>query len=109
LKEALEFVPEKAKKVFLRSDTAGYVVALLKYCAEGKNERLTVIEYLVGTDVTEAFKRTVSEVAKFDWRRLPGRSKEATRRDWAEVRFVPHWPAGIRPRSCSERTPPAGK
>ena len=54
----------------LRSDTAGYQQALLRYCAEGRDERFGVIEFAVGVDVTAEFRRAVSEVAEQDWQTL---------------------------------------
>ena len=39
LKRVLATVPEGVEKVTLRSDTAGYQETILRYCAEGKNER----------------------------------------------------------------------
>ena len=54
----------------LRSDTAGYQQELLRYCAEGRDERFGVIEFAVGVDVTAEFRRAVSEVAEQDWQTL---------------------------------------
>jgi hypothetical protein len=93
-KQALELVPAGVKRVCLRSDTAGYLVDLLKYCAEGKNKRFGVIEFAVGVDVTEAFRPAVREVAEADWRRLfrvVDGKLEDTGQEWAEVCFVPSW------------------
>ena len=39
LKEALGHLPVGVAKVMLRSDTAGYQQELLRYCAEGRDER----------------------------------------------------------------------
>ena len=39
---------------------------LLKYCAE----RFGVIEFAVGVDVTEEFKRAIGEVAEEEWYEL---------------------------------------
>ncbi len=39
LQASLELLPESVKNVRLRSDTAGYQIEFLKYCALGKNER----------------------------------------------------------------------
>ena len=47
-----------------------YQVNLLKYCAEGRNERFGVIEFAVGVDVCEEFKKAVGEVAETDWKPL---------------------------------------
>jgi hypothetical protein len=93
-KQALELVPAGVNKIYLRSDTAAYVVDLLKYCAEGKSERFGVIEFAVGADVTESFRLAVREVAEADWhhlfRAVDGKP-EPTGQEWAEVCFVPSW------------------
>jgi hypothetical protein len=95
-KQALEQVPAGVDKVYLRSDTAGYVVKLLKYCAEGQNKRFKVIEYAVGADITGALKQAVREVVEVDWHRLLRLVKGKwvdTGQEWAEVCFVPNWVA----------------
>jgi len=93
-KQALELIPAGVNKVYLRSDTAGYIVDLLRYCAEAKNERFGVIEFAVGVDVTEAFRFAVREVPESGWRRLfrvvDGKRVD-TGQQWAEVCFVPSW------------------
>jgi len=93
-KQALELVPAGVNKIYLRSDTAAYLVELLKYCAEAKNRRFGVIEFAVGADVSESFRLAVQEVAEADWHRLfrvvDGEFKE-TGQEWAEVCFVPSW------------------
>ena len=48
LVEALEHLSTRVEKVMLRSDTAGYQRELLRYCAEGRDERFGVIEFAVG-------------------------------------------------------------
>ena len=68
--EALGRLPAGVEKVMLRSDTAGYQRELLRYCAEGGDERFGVIEFAVGVDVTTEFRRAVSEVAEQDWQTL---------------------------------------
>ena len=68
--EALGRLPAGVEKVMLRSDTAGYQRELLRYCAEGRDERFGVIEFAVGVDVTTEFRRAVSEVAEQDWQTL---------------------------------------
>ena len=70
LVEALEHLSTRVEKVMLRSDTAGYQRELLRYCAEGRDERFGVIEFAVGVDVTAEFRRAVSEVAEQDWQTL---------------------------------------
>ena len=57
----------------VRSDTAGYQQELLRYCAEGRDERFGVIEFAVGVDVTVEFRRAVSEVAEQAGRRCTAR------------------------------------
>lgn len=95
-KQALELVPPGVNNVYLRSDSAGYVVELLKYCAEGTNKRFGVIEFAVAADVTEAFRQAVREVSQAGWRRLSrvvDGKRQDTGQEWAEVCFVPNWVA----------------
>ena len=62
--ESLALLPEGVDEVLMRSDTAGYQVDLLRYCAEGKHERFGVIGFAVGADLTPALKGAVREVAE---------------------------------------------
>jgi len=95
LQESLQNLPEGIEKVCVRSDTAGYQQDLLRYCAEGTNERFGVIEFAIGANVTKSFRQAVREVAEDQW--LPvlrtdsdGRQYE-TGQQWAEVCYVPNW------------------
>jgi len=96
LQEALAALPEGVVKVYFRGDTAAYQKGLLRYCAEGQNERFGAIEFAIGVDVTEEFKRAVAEVEEGEWhpleRQVDGRRVE-TGQEWAEVCFVPNWTA----------------
>jgi hypothetical protein len=83
-------------KVYFRGDTAANQKDLLRYCAEGKNERFGVIEFVVGVDVTAEFKRAVAEVAEGEWQSLEREvngQRVKTEQEWAEVCFVPNWTA----------------
>ena len=91
LEEALKRLPEGVKRVRLRSDTAGYQIDLLRYCAKGQNERFGVIEFAIGCDVTPEFKAAVARVPESDWRplvRVVGKEEFGTVQEWAEVPFV---------------------
>lgn len=94
LQEALALLPAGVEQVYLRSDTAGYQQDLLRYWAEGHDQRFGVIEFAVGVDVTAEFKKAVGEVREEEWRPLErevaGR-KVPTGQQWAEVCFVPNW------------------
>ena len=106
LKEALSHIPPGVKKVLMRSDTAGYQQELLKYCAEHDEDKpFGVIEFAVGVDVTQEFKKAVAEVAEEDWQRLEREvdcNKVPTDQQWAEVCFVPNW-IGHRKKSADYR------
>ena len=52
---AARLLPAGVTKLYLRSDTAGYQQDLVKYCAEGKNERFGVIEFAVA-DMRKAIR-----------------------------------------------------
>ena len=92
-RESYVFVQDSGiKKVRLRSDTAGYPHELLGYCDKEDNKRFGKIEFAIDCDVTQEFRRAVSEVAEEDWRPLFRRVKGElvmTGRQWAEVCFVP--------------------
>jgi len=93
--EALELLPKGVQKVFLRSDSAGYQEDLLKYCAEGTNERFGIIEFAVATRVTQAFKQAVAHLDEAAWQPIyklePDGLKIKTEQEWAELCFVPNW------------------
>jgi hypothetical protein len=93
LEEALKSVPKGVKKVRMRSDTAGYQHELLRYCDREDNKRWGRIEFTVGCDVSAEFKKAVLEVGEEDWTVLMKRERSGelieTRRQWAEVCFVP--------------------
>jgi len=103
--KSLAILPPGLKKVYFKSDTAAYQIDLLRYLAEGKNERFGVIEFAIGVDVTEEFKKAVREVEETEWhklkRKVDGEEKD-TGQEWAEVCFVPTW-AGLRKKGPSYR------
>jgi hypothetical protein len=93
LKESLSLLPGGVEQVRLRSDTAGYQHALLRYCARGEDRRFGRIEFAVGADVTAEFKKAVmTEVSEKDWQPLYEEyegKKIRTNQEWAEVCFIP--------------------
>ncbi|MFH1141788.1 MAG: IS1380 family transposase [Chloroflexota bacterium] len=96
LEESLAMLPEGLEKVYFRGDTAAYQQKLLRYCAEAKNQRFGVIEFAVGVDVTEEFKRAVAGMEEMEWQpleRLVDGKRVRTEQQWAEVCFVPNWVA----------------
>lgn len=94
LKDALDCLPQGVEKVLLRSDTAAYQVELLQYLAKGGHEEFGVIEFAIGADVTEEFKKAVAELPASAWKRLQrrdGKGPDPSGHEWAEVVFVPKW------------------
>jgi len=93
LQEALGYLPSWVRKVRLRSDTAGYQHDLMRYCDHKDNKRFGRIEFAIGADVTQEFRKAVAEVPEKDWRsfyrKVNGQMQE-TGRQWAEVCFVPN-------------------
>jgi len=81
---SLELLPEDVKQVRLRSDSAGYQIELLKYCAQGANERFGVIEFAICSPVTEELKAAAQAVSENEWQRISDTAQEC-----AEVVFVP--------------------
>jgi len=97
LQESLNNLPAGVEKVSVRSDTAAYQQELLRYCAEGSNERFGTIEFAIGANVTPSFRQAVAEVEEEHWSPVmrtdsDGRQYE-TAQQWAEVCYVPNWAA----------------
>ena len=95
LQESLQGLPKSIEKVCVRSDTAGYQQDLLRYCAEGSDERFGVIEFAIGATVTKSFRDAVCRVEEDQWFPIlrtdsEGRQYE-THQEWAEVCYVPTW------------------
>ena len=94
LRESLAYLPEGVERVLLRSDTAGYQWELLRYCAEGRDERFGVIEFAVGVDVMPEFKAAVADVDDDQWHQLYLQTEDGRRvhtgQEYAEVCYVPN-------------------
>lgn len=94
LKEALLQLPASVKTVYLRTDGAGYQKDLLRYCAEGKNERFGVIEFAISADVGNEFKKAASALEERHWQPLyeeVNGQRLLTQQEWAEVSYAPNW------------------
>jgi len=106
LKESLSYLPEDVKTVSLRSDSAGYQEALLKYCAEGEDPRFGVIEFTIAARVSASFKDAVGKLKAEDWHPIyhyeADGSTVKTAQEWAEVCFVPSW-AGYNKKQANYR------
>lgn len=91
--KTLSCLPAGVKKVYMRSDTAGYQHELLKYCEMGENERFGRVEFAIGCDVSLEFKKEVYKVPESQWhpiyREVNGELEE-TGQEWAEIPFVPN-------------------
>ena len=84
LQNALECLPQGVEKVRLRTDTAGYVANLLRYCNEGQSP-WGVIDFAISCPVTAALRREVCKLESQAWQPLD----ESGGQEWAEVNFVP--------------------
>ena len=94
LEGVMDLLPQGIAQVRLRSDTAGYQQDLLEYCAEGKHPRFGVVPFVIGVDVTPAFKEAVVETPAEAWHPLPREvagEHQRSGQEWAEVCFVPNW------------------
>jgi hypothetical protein len=94
VKEAISHLPSSVKTVRVRSDSAGYEHALLRWLDRADNKgRLGRIEFAVSCDVTPEFRTAVSKLEDDEWHRLlkavDGKQVQ-TAREWAEVCFVPN-------------------
>jgi hypothetical protein len=90
LKRVLSYVPDGVKKVSLRSDSAGYQVELMKYCASGSDERFGVINFGISCDAGREFKDAAKRVPESDWRPLRKEAVDACAQECAEVSYAPN-------------------
>ena len=94
-RESLDALPEGVERAFHRSDSAGYQIDLMKYCAEGRSERFGVIDFAISADVTDSFKNAVAEAEPSEWKPLYREYEDGMRlktgQEWAEVCYVPNW------------------
>jgi len=94
LKELLTHLPAGVEKVRLRCDTAGYDHELLRYCARGENEKYGVIEFSVGVDITQEFRKEVLAQPQEGWKPLKQRNAKGewveSGKEYLEVPFVPN-------------------
>ena len=93
LKECLSSLPSGVEEVYIRSDSAGYQHELLKYCAEGKDERFGRIGFAISIDIYDGFKRVVLTDRDIKWRPIykeisPG-LKIKSGQEWSEICYVP--------------------
>lgn len=97
LQSALACLPKGVEKVRMRSDSAGYQVDVLQYCAEGTNSRFGVIDFAIAVKVSQAFKKAVADVDASDWKPFQKRQADGsfiqTNQEWAEICFVPDFVA----------------
>lgn len=59
-----------SKRFTCTRDSAGYQEDLLRYCAEGKDERFGVIKFAVASKVTPVFKAAVLQAPENDWQAI---------------------------------------
>jgi hypothetical protein len=94
LSGAMSRLPAGVKEVYFRSDTAGYQVDLLKYCAiRDENRRIQIIDFTISCPVGEEFKEAVCQVQEKEWKRIykktPNGEIFKTKLECAEVVYVP--------------------
>jgi len=90
VEEALEMLPAGVTKLWVRSDTAAYQHAFLKWLLDPtKHPRFGVIEFAISCDVTVAFKKAVAEVPESEWHPYIRPGGLPSKKEWAEVCFVP--------------------
>jgi hypothetical protein len=68
-KEALEQLPAGVKKVYHRSDSAGYQHDLMEYCESG-DSRFGRIEFGISCSVSKSFRKEVSRVPESEWKKV---------------------------------------
>lgn len=91
LKRILDNAPSGVKKVQLRSDSAGYQINLLRYCASGENKRFGVIDFTISCPITKELREAAKSVPEHEWQPIYIETKKglkATNQEWAEVTYT---------------------
>ncbi|WP_286975501.1 transposase [Acetomicrobium sp. UBA5826] len=98
-KESISQLPEGVKEVYLRSDTAGYQLELMKYCADPDDavgRRFDVIKFAISCDVGKEFMEVSCRAPEDRWvpimkevRRNGAVELEYTGQECAVVSYVP--------------------
>jgi hypothetical protein len=78
-------LPERIKKVRFRGDSAAYQYELMDFFQQEVCQRFGRIEFAISCDVSESFKRSVSEVEEGDWKTIL-----VTNMDWEGEELI-HW------------------
>jgi hypothetical protein len=96
LKRTLPKLPKGITKVQIRSDSAGYQVELMKYCAEGRDERFKVIDFVISCPMTGEFRDAVRQIPESEWKVLKKKVivcgeevMQESNQEWAEVAYAP--------------------
>ena len=85
LQRALQMLNPGIEKVRIRMDTQGYEWKLLRYLAQGHNERFGVMEFAVGADVTVELSQRILVFGGGACRIAPPRCA-GDRRTWPRLR-----------------------
>jgi hypothetical protein len=91
LKRVLDNTPAGVEKVQLRSDSAGYQIDLLRYCASGENKRFGIIDFAVSCPVVKELKEAAKQVKEKEWQPICIETKEGlkeTNQEWSEVAYA---------------------
>lgn len=95
LEESLALLPLTVEQVFLRSDSAGYQEALLRYCAEGKSARFGVIEFVIAAKVCASMRQEAQSIEGKHWEPIYQVDEEGdkikTNQEWTDICYVPDW------------------
>jgi hypothetical protein len=90
-KRILDNTPSGVQKIRLRSDSAGYQINLLRYCASGENKRFGVIDFTIACPITKELREAAKHVPENEWQPIYVETKKgliATNQEWAEVVYV---------------------
>jgi hypothetical protein len=92
--QSLDDLPESVRRVYLRTDTQGYVWDLIHYCASGQNKRFGEIKFAIGVRKSPEFQAAVAKLPPSAWKPYYDVREDGdvvkTRQEYAEVPFAPN-------------------
>jgi hypothetical protein len=89
-KRAVAALPNGMKRIYIRSDSAGYEHKLMNWCREERPDR-PPITFAISAVMSRELRRAIQALPDEAWRELDQKGNKV--RSWAEVEFIPSKPS----------------
>ncbi|KKL23212.1 hypothetical protein LCGC14_2427650, partial [marine sediment metagenome] len=90
VEKAVGTLPEGIKRIYLRSDSAGYEHKLLNWCRRQGEDR-PPITFAISAVISVELRRAIQRLSPMAWKEMDRKGDRI--RSWAEVEFIPSAPS----------------